>query len=49
MCSEIAGMSCNDKVKILNIVRGIIDQNSGKYQKVRSIRADRREVYKLER
>ncbi len=48
MCSEIAGMSCNDKVKILNIVRGIIDQNSGKYQKVRS-RADRREVYKLER
>ncbi len=46
ICSEIAGMSCHDKVKILNIVRDIINQNSGKDKKVIDMRADRAEVYK---
>ncbi len=49
MCSEIAGMSSDDKVKMLNIVGGIIDQNSGKNKKVRGIRAARGEVVELVR
>ncbi len=34
VCSEIAGMSSDDKVKILNIVHEIIYQNSGKDKKL---------------
>ncbi len=49
ICSEIAGMSCDDEVTILNIVRDIINQNSGKDKKVRGIRVARGEVYKLVR
>ena len=49
LCSEISGMSSNDKVKILNIVRDIINENSGKDKKVIDIRADRGEAYKLVR
>lgn len=40
-CSKIAGMSSNDKVKILNLVIDIIYQNSGKDNKVRDIKGDR--------
>jgi len=47
ICSEIAGMSSSDKVKILKMVEDIIYQNSGKGKKVRGIRADRGEVYEL--
>ena len=47
MCSEMAGMNSDDKVRILNIVGDIIDQNSGKDKKVRGIRTDRGEVYEL--
>ncbi len=49
ICSEIAGMSSDDKVKMLNIVGGIIDQNSGKNKKVRGIRVARGEGYELMR
>jgi hypothetical protein len=49
ICSEIGGMSSDDKVKILNMVEDIIYQNSGKGKKVRAIRADRGEVYELVR
>ena len=49
VCSEIAGMSSDDKVKILNMVENIIYQNSGKGNKVRGIRADQGEVYELVR
>ena len=38
ICSDIAGMSSDDKVKILNMVGEIIDQNSGKDKKVRGTR-----------
>ena len=38
ICSKIAGMSSDDKIKILNLVKAIIDQNSGKDKKVRLIR-----------
>ncbi len=47
ICSEIAGMSSEDKVKILNMVRDIVYQNSGKNKKVRGVRAHRGEVYEL--
>ncbi len=47
ICSEIAGMSSDDKVKILSIVEDIIYQNSGKDKKVRGIRAERGEGYEL--
>ena len=47
ICSEIAGMSSDDKLKILNMVKDIIDQNSGKDKKVRGIRDDRGEGYEL--
>ncbi len=49
LCSEIAGMSPDGKVKILNMVGDIIHQSSGKYKKTRAIRADRAEVYELAR
>jgi len=49
ICSEIAGMSSDDKVKLLNMVEDIIYQNSGKGKKVRGIRADQGEVYELVR
>ncbi len=49
LCSEIAGMSSNDKEKILDMVRDIIYQNSEKDKKVRGIRAERGEVYELVR
>src|SRR5208282_5051833 len=48
-CSEIAGMSSDDKVKILNMAGDITYQNSRKNKKVRGIRADRREVCELVR
>ena len=49
LCSEIAGMSSDDKVEMLNIVGNIVHQNAGKDKKVRRIRADRGEVYELVR
>jgi len=49
ICSQIAGMSSDDKVTILNIVGDIIDQNSGKDKKVRGIRAARGEAIQLAR
>jgi len=49
ICSQIAGMSSDDKVKMLNIVGGIIDKNSGKDKKVRGIRVARGEVIELMR
>ncbi len=49
LCSEIAGISSDDKAQILDIVRDIIDQNSGKGKKAGGIRADRGEVYELVR
>ena len=49
ICSEIAGMSSDEKVKILNMVRDIIDQNSARDKKVKGLRADRSEVYELVR
>src|SRR5208283_529309 len=45
ICSEIAGMSSDDKVKILNMVGDIAYQRSRKNKKVRSMRAERAEVY----
>ncbi len=39
ICSEIAGMSSDDKVRILNIVEDIIYQNSGKDKKGNGIGA----------
>jgi|SRR5208283_149804 len=48
ICSDIAGMSSDDKVKILNMVGEIIDRNSGKDRKVRGIRAGRRREISLE-
>jgi len=47
VCSEIAGMNSDDKVKILNMVGDITFQNSRKNKKNRAIRADRGEVYEL--
>ncbi|HXW68664.1 MAG TPA: hypothetical protein VEJ88_03570 [Dissulfurispiraceae bacterium] len=38
ICSDVAGMSSDDKVKILNMVGEIIDQNAVKHKKVREIR-----------
>jgi len=49
ICSKIAGMSSDDKIKILNIVEDIIDQNSGKDEEVRGMRVGRSEVYELVR
>ncbi len=49
ICSEIAGMSSDDKVKILNFVGDITYQNSRKNKKVGGIRAERSEVYELVR
>ena len=49
ICSEMAGMSSDDKVKILNMVRDIIDQNSIREKKGEGSRAGRREVYELAR
>ncbi len=47
LCSEIAGMSSDDEVKILNIVGDIVHHNSRKNKKVRVIRADRGRVHQL--
>jgi len=50
ICSKISGMSSDDKLKILSMVEGIIDQNPGKDKKVRAIRgtkADRAEIHEL--
>ncbi len=47
VCSEIAGMNSDDKVKILNMVGDITFQNARKNKKHRVIRADRGEVYEL--
>ncbi len=42
-------MSSDDKVKMLNIVRDIISQNSAKGKKVQGMRAELDEVYQLVR
>jgi hypothetical protein len=47
ICSKIAGMSSNDKLNILSIVKDLIDQTSGKDNKVREIRADIGPNYEL--
>jgi len=49
LCSEIAGMSSDDKVKILNMVGDFVHKNSGKNKKNIGIRARRGEVYALVR
>lgn len=49
ICSEIVGMSSDDKVRILNIVRDIISINSGGDNKLRGIRTERDEVHQLVR
>ncbi len=49
ICSEIAGMSSDDKVKILNMVIDVACQNPGKDKKTGGIRTDRGEVYELVR
>lgn len=52
ICSEIVGMSSDDKVTILTIVGDIIAETSRKDKQVRSIRgirADRGKVYELVR
>ena len=49
ICSEIAGMSSDEKAKIVHMVEDIIYQNSGNDKKVKGTRADRDEVYELVR
>ena len=47
ICSEIAGMSSDEKVKMLNIIQDIVHHNSGKDDGVRGIRAEQSAVYEL--
>ena len=49
ICSKIVGMSSDDKVKILNMVRDIISNHSGEDNRLRRIRNERDEVYQLVR
>ena len=41
ICSKIAGLGSNDKLKMLLMVEDIVDLNSGKNRKVRGVRGIR--------
>ncbi len=49
ICSEMAGMSSDDKAKLLNMVGDITYQNSRKNKEDRGIRDDPDEAYELVR
>jgi hypothetical protein len=44
ICSEIAGMSPNEKVEVLNFVRNILSENSMKNKEVSAMRIIRSDI-----